>query len=226
VRQLPALLALLVFAAAGAAQAQQLYRWTDDKGKVHITDSPPPGNAKDVQKAKPAATATPSAAPAEQLPFEVAIAAREFPVTLYTFTNCEEPCQKAREALNKRGVPFKEVQIKDEAGQKELKEVSGSIEAPTLLVGRSVQTGFTQSGYDALLDAARYPKAGAVPARNQGKPGAEETAKAEAKKAAEEPKPGGRYSPKPPGKEQPEPPKRYAPIPGKDEPKTGPYNPK
>lgn len=33
---------------AGAAQAQTLYRWTDDKGQVHLSDKPP-ANAKDVR---------------------------------------------------------------------------------------------------------------------------------------------------------------------------------
>jgi len=36
------LLALLV-AGAGAAQAQQMYRWTDKNGKVNYGQNPPPG---------------------------------------------------------------------------------------------------------------------------------------------------------------------------------------
>ena len=46
---LPARLTLAcvsVFLACAAAQAQQLYRWTDEKGRVHITDTPPPASAK------------------------------------------------------------------------------------------------------------------------------------------------------------------------------------
>jgi hypothetical protein len=38
------LLALLIVA-AGAAQAQQLYRWTDKDGKVQYGQNPPPGVA-------------------------------------------------------------------------------------------------------------------------------------------------------------------------------------
>jgi hypothetical protein len=43
------LIAFSLLAFALIAQAQ-LYRWTDDKGKVHYSDAPPPSNAKQVQK--------------------------------------------------------------------------------------------------------------------------------------------------------------------------------
>jgi glutaredoxin len=219
------LVTVLLLACVTASQAQQLYRWTDEKGRVHITDSPPPSSAKDVQKAKvPASTG-----PAEQYPFELALAMQAFPVTLYTFPNCEQVCQQARDALNKRGIPFKEVQVHDEPTHEELKRVSGGSDAPTLVVGKSVHRGFVQAAYDTLLDAARYPKAGVLPARNQGKPKPPEAtaaAKPDTAKAAEEPSPSGRYAPKAPRKPQAEPPKRYAPLPGKDEQKIGPYVPK
>jgi glutaredoxin len=186
------IVALLI---AGTAQGQQLYRWTDEKGRVHITDTPPPGTAKRAQEIKPPPAV---GVPAEQLPFETMRAMQDFPVTLYTFTNCEEACARAREALNKRGVPFKEIEVTDKEKVEELKKVSGSTQAPTLLVGHSVQKGFEQSAYDALLDAARYPKAGTVPARNQQKPKPGDSANADTtqpKPATEEERPMGPYSP-------------------------------
>ena len=218
------LLALAAPLCIAIAHAQTLYRWTDEKGKVQITDTPPPASAKGVQKSQSAVTA----APAEQVPFATSLAMQDFPVTLYTFVDCEQLCTRAREAMNKRGVPFKEVQISTREGVDELKAISGSSEAPTLFVGRSVQKGFDQGAYDALLDAARYPKAGAVPVRNQQKPPkpADETAAVEAPPVQEAPaQPAGPYAPRP-GKEEPRIARPYAPIPGKDEPRTGPYAPK
>ena len=76
----------------------------------------------------------------------------------------------ARDALNKRGVPFKEVQVWDEKTNAELKKLSGENSVPTLLVGQSVHKGFQQAAYDALLDAARYPRAGLLPPRAQAAP--------------------------------------------------------
>ncbi len=196
------LLAVLLLCAVVAAQAQQLYRWTDDKGRVHITDTPPPASAKDVQKKQAVA----GGSDAGQQPFELAVAMKEFPVVLYTSPSCERPCASARDALNRRAVPFREIQVWNQETNAELRSVSGASEVPTLLVGRSVQRGFEQGAYDSLLDSARYPRAGLLPPRTQGAPpppagysppGAQAQASkpAAAKPAAEEPAPRGPYAP-------------------------------
>ncbi len=56
-----ALAALLVAVAVvcTAAQAQSTYRWTDAKGNVHYTDSPPPTSAKDARTIGPPDPAAP-----------------------------------------------------------------------------------------------------------------------------------------------------------------------
>jgi len=159
------LLVMIAAAASGAAQAQQ-YRWVDQNGKTQFSDAPPPPGAKDVRRTN-ITTAKP--APAQQ-PFEVARLQKDFPVTLYTSPPCKEGCELARGALNKRGVPFKEVQVFDPDTNEELKRVSGALEVPTLLVGRSVQRGFEQGAFDALLDSAGYPKAGILPPLTQAAP--------------------------------------------------------
>lgn len=167
------LLALSIAALAHLAAAQQLYRWTDENGRVHITDTPPPPGAKNVHKTKPAGSA-PGATPAKpgaQLSFALARATKEYPVSLYTSPNCAEPCKAARELLNQRGVPFSEVQVWEEEGNAELKRVSGNTQVPTIKVGASVQSGYDPTLYDALLDTAGYPRAGVLPAGNQAAPG-------------------------------------------------------
>jgi len=191
---------LLLALAAGATQAQQLYRWTDEKGRVHITDTPPPPSARNVQRK--GAEVRPGVA--AQTPFALTEAIKNFPVTLYTSPSCKAPCADARAALNKRGVPFKEVQVWNDETNAELKQVSGATDVPTLLVGRSVQVGYEQGAFNALLDAARYPKAGAAPARTQAAPEAPEgyqpkgaQPQAEAEAEAETPT-SGPYAPKPP----------------------------
>ena len=180
------LLALL----AASAAAQQIYRWTDEKGRVHITDTPPPASAKDVQKkAYPGSS---SDGPSGQSSYELTQAAKDFPVTLYTAPTCNDPCDDARAALNRRGVPFKEVLVADGRTAEELKRVSGGEQVPVLVVGRSVHSGFLQSAYESLLDAARYPKIGSVPPRAQTQPS---TPDESAQPQAEEPRPTGPYAP-------------------------------
>lgn len=192
-----ALIALLALAAAFAASAQQqLYRWTDETGRVHITDTPPPASARNVQRKNAAAGGIEA-----QQPYELTQATRDFPVTLYTSPNCNAPCAEARGLLNRRAVPFKEVQVWDEKSNEELKRVSGADDVPTLVVGRSVHRGYAQAGYDALLDAARYPRAGLLSPRTQAAPAAPEGYNPGGERpapAAEPPAPSGPYAPKPP----------------------------
>ena len=107
---------------------------------------------------------------APQVPFELARLQRDFPVTLYTSPSCKEGCDLSRLALNRRGVPFKEVQVWDPESSDELKKLTGDNRVPTLMVGRTVQKGFEQGAFEKLLDVAGYPKTGSVQAGKQGAP--------------------------------------------------------
>lgn len=152
----------IAFVAAGTANAQ-LYRWTDPSGRVHFTDTPPPPNAKNVQKKR--GGAGPSTPAASNEPFVLQQARKKAPVTLYTAPGCE-PCGQARKLLNERGVPFKEVSVVDEARAADLKNAVGGSTVPAIIVGASTQMGFQEGVYQALLDVAGYPKTGILPAKN------------------------------------------------------------
>jgi glutaredoxin len=162
-----ALLFAILLGAACAASAQ-LYRWTDQNGRVHITDTPPPPGARNVQRRSAPGGGT-AAAEDGNLPFSVQSAAKNFPVTLYTAPDCE-PCGAARKLLNARGVPFREVSVVDAPQTEELRKVAGGLSVPTVKVGASVQKGFEDGAYHALLDGAGYPRTGILPPRNQAEP--------------------------------------------------------
>ncbi len=168
------LFALALAAVACGASAQQLYRWIDENGRVHVTDTPPPAGAKDARVMKPAASSAMPTKPAAAVPYSLDRAMKQHPVTLYTSPSCAEPCALARDLLNKRGVPFNEVQVWEEEGNEALKRISGSNRVPALKVGASVYSGFERSAYDGLLDSAGYPRAGLLPARAQAAPGTPE----------------------------------------------------
>jgi glutaredoxin len=161
---------LTLLLASGIAHAQQ-YRWVDEQGRIQYSDTAPPPSAKDVRKMKPRAN---TAAATPQQPFELTRLQKDFPVTLFTSPNCAEGCAMARAALNKRGVPFSEVQVWDEETNEQLKRVAGAAEVPTLQVGITTHRGYEQGAYDSLLDSAGYPKAGVLPAREQKAPPAPE----------------------------------------------------
>lgn len=185
---------VLLFAAAFAAGAQPLYRWTDEQGRVHITDTPPPASARNVER-----RSGPAQGPSQpQEPYELRLATRDYPVTLYTAPECKQFCADARALLNKRGVPFKEIQVLDDAGKTALERISGGTDVPTLVVGRSVHRGYAEAPYQALLDSARYPRAGLLPPRNQGAPAVPEGSGTPAQAPAKpEPAPAGPYAPRP-----------------------------
>jgi glutaredoxin len=156
--------AILCFAAFSASA--QLYRWTDPSGKVHFSDTPPPADARNVQK-KAAAVPGNAGTPVE--PFALRQARENFPVTLYSTPGCE-PCDEARKLLDSRGVPFEEVIVTESANLAELKKAVGSNSVPALMVGSSAQNGFEAGAYHQALDAAGYPKTGVLPARKQAEP--------------------------------------------------------
>ena len=125
--------AFVALLGAALAANAQLYRWTDEQGRVHITDTPPPASAKNVQQR--ASRAGPAAGDSN-LPYVVQRAAQRYPVTLYTGPDCT-PCGPARELLNARGVPFREVLVVDEKQVEELKNAVGSLSVPSLKIGRA-----------------------------------------------------------------------------------------
>lgn len=134
----------------------QLYRWVDQDGKVHYTQQPPPPGAKNVQK-KSGGTPVAAGAP---LPYATQIAAKNFPVVLYTTPDCGEACAQARNALVGRTVPFREVSVVDQKAAEELKSLGGKVEVPVLRVGKQMQSGFEATVYKNALDAAGYPSSG------------------------------------------------------------------
>jgi glutaredoxin len=156
--------ALLVFVAALAAvtaMAQQ-YRWVDENGRVHYTDTPPPPTARDTKKKNLKANAV-----GAQENLELTQAMKSSPVTLYSHPDCKDACQMARDVLNKRGIPFTEVSAIDEAKLNDLQRVSGAVRVPVLLVGKQVETSVSVEAYNQALDLAGYPKAGVVRPRSE-----------------------------------------------------------
>jgi glutaredoxin len=145
---------ILLIACADAAG--QTYRWVDKEGRVHYTQTPPPPDAKGVQKK----TFRHGPVEASNLPYATQVAAKNFPVTLYTSPDCGAPCDRARAVLVKRAVPFKETSVLTQNEVDEMKRLSGKADVPLLVVGAQVQSGFQEGLYNGLLDSAGYPSSG------------------------------------------------------------------
>jgi glutaredoxin len=150
-RNIPLLVALALLL-AGNAHAE-LYRSIDKDGKVHYSDTPLQGS-EDVAEVK----VDKARAPEETLPYETRRAAQNFPVTLYTFPDCGALCQKARDVLNKRGIPFTEMSVKTQEDMEAYNKESGDRQMPGLLIGKSWLKGVQEERWNKELDFAGYPK--------------------------------------------------------------------
>jgi glutaredoxin len=147
-------IAILILASilSGPVAAAQLYRWVDDKGRVEWRDTPPPSGsgAKNVQQRNVGG----STIETSTLPYSVQVAAKNFPVTLWT-AKCGAACDQAKAHLVRRGVPYAEKDA--QADVDAFEKLTGGTEVPVLYVGRTQIKGYEASVYDSALNTAGYP---------------------------------------------------------------------
>ena len=134
--------ALLVAANA----AGQVYRWTDEKGRVVYGNEPPPSaKAKVVQERINSYSGTPEVqrAPAVR-------AAPALPVVMYATDWCGY-CAKARAHFARNRIPYLEYDVeKNPAAHAEFKRLGGR-GVPLIVHGANVMRGFSEQSFEALL---------------------------------------------------------------------------
>lgn len=142
----------------------ETYRWTDPAtGRTVISDTAPPGKARNVSRIQAASGADDATAAAIQR------AAENAPVVLYTGGECGTPCKQARDLLTGRGIPFTEKLVQSDADFEELRKLVGQLFVPALKVGKQTAKGYNPDTYDELLNNAGYPKP-AAGAKTPGTP--------------------------------------------------------
>jgi glutaredoxin len=148
---------LLCMAGAGA----QVFKWVDEKGVVHYSDTPPPPSQKKVEL-----KSFSGGGAGADLPFELAEAVRNFPVTLYTTSQCGA-CDQGRGLLQARGIPFSEKTVSTNDDQKKLSEAGSAGQLPLLVVGSNKLIGFESGAWNQALSDAAYPAERVLPANYQ-----------------------------------------------------------
>ncbi|MGA2331593.1 MAG: glutaredoxin family protein [Syntrophales bacterium] len=148
-------LALTLYLSSTAAA--EIYKWVDDKGEMHISDSPPPGAKsagkievyKDTQEDSPGTGPAPVKKKEESRPsFE---RKKKADVVIYTTSWCPY-CRKARDYLQSRGIDFIEYDIekdKEAAARKRQLDNRGGVPF-AIINGRSI-SGFSASAYERAL---------------------------------------------------------------------------
>jgi len=135
----------------------EMYKWIDDKGEMHISDSPPPaakspGDIKVYNDSPENSldTATPPVRKKEETrpAFE---RKRKADVVLYTTSWCPY-CRRARDYLRSRGIDFVEYDIeKDREAAARKKQLDNRGGVPFAIInGRSI-SGFSASAYERAL---------------------------------------------------------------------------
>ncbi len=148
------------------AQAGKLYKWVDRAGNVSYHDQPPPEGSGYRVEEKPISTGE---KPKKKNDANAKVA-EKFPVVLYSATKCDS-CDLARAYLEKRKVPYTEKSVEGDLKlQGELKQKTGSLSVPTILVGEKVMRGYLESLLEGELDAAGYARL-ETPEPADGKPG-------------------------------------------------------
>ena len=142
--------AVLVFPAHAA-----MYKWVDAQGRVQYSDTPPPPDAKRIEERK----IVPNTIQTAGLPFAVQEAAKRNPITVWMH-DCGELCNKARDFLARRGIPYTVRNPARIDEQEAWKMASGGEAAiPLLLIGSTRRLkGFDEGEWSAALDASGYPR--------------------------------------------------------------------
>ena len=148
---------ILIFgcAAAGADEDRdKTYRWEDAKGNVYYSDLPPPAGARNISTNRENGEA-----PTPELPYELQLAVKKFPVTIYVTPDCGGPCDSASALLIGRGVPHTELDaMRPDVNEKLNVLTNGQPAVPVVEIGKIVVQGFEQGRWNAALDKAGYPR--------------------------------------------------------------------
>ena len=148
----------------GVAPALAQYKVVGPDGRITYTDrapGPSDGRVTSINGRSAPAAAEPD------LPFELRQVATRYPVTLFAAAGNCEPCDAARTLLRQRGIPHIERSIATPEDGEALERLTGSREAPTLMIGTQIVRGLSADLWNSYLDAAGYPRASKLPASYQ-----------------------------------------------------------
>jgi glutaredoxin len=142
-----------------ASPAQALYKVIGPDGKVTYTDRPPQGEA---GRIAPIGGQVAPPEPAVTLPAELRQASTRYPVTLFASPSCP-PCDNGRRMLRERGIPFAERLINSEEDAEAMQRLTGGRTVPSVTIGTQALRGWSETDWQAYLDAAGYPRESRLP---------------------------------------------------------------
>jgi len=137
---------LLLLIASGYSSAQ-IYKWTDESGRVHFSDKAAKGASVETVKLKINSYEHVSY---EALPddFFAEKNVRK-KVVMYSTSWCGY-CKKARNYFSSQGIAFSELDIEKDANAKRQYDSMGGRGVPVILVGEKRMNGFSVAGFNNI----------------------------------------------------------------------------
>lgn len=149
-KRISAPLALMLLWVAGSAPAE-VYRWTDEQGRVHFGDQPGRGAEPVTLDVRTVTTVTVRYLDEWKVPE----AAKPAGLVMYSTEWCGY-CKKARRYMADQGIAFTEKDIeKSEAARREYRQRGGTGGVPYFVKGSHAMQGFNAGRLRAFLRTAR-----------------------------------------------------------------------
>ncbi len=135
---------LIVALLAPLSGFAEIYKWTDENGKVHFGDSPD-----DRDKAERVSLEINSFSSVTYDDIEFYQGTHSDRVTMYSTSWCGY-CKKARNYFKKKGISYVEYDIEKDARAKRMYDLLGGQGVPVILVGKKRMNGFSVSGFERI----------------------------------------------------------------------------
>ena len=129
----------------------KIYKWTDQKGKVHFTDTPPnKENAEELNEEELSKRIVSyKQVEVKFVPIDFGVNQQTNMLVMYTTTRCPY-CAKARKYFAKQSISYVEKNINFSPGyHREFKRLGGK-GVPLILSGKYQMSGFNQSRFDKM----------------------------------------------------------------------------
>ncbi len=137
---------LMIITGSGSAQ---IYKWTDESGRVHFSDKAAKGASVEAVKLKINSYEHVSY---EALPddfFKSKHVSKK--VVMYSTSWCGY-CKKARNYFNAQGIAFTELDIEKDAQAKQQYDSMGGRGVPVILAGEKRMNGFSVAGFNNIYE--------------------------------------------------------------------------
>ena len=154
------LLILAISSNIAFGQQISVYKWVDEQGKAHFTDSPPDGFETEEIELKINTYAAVEIKSIEQR------LGSDDKVVMYSAVWCGM-CKKAKKYFRSKNIPHKVYDVeKSRVGKMDFKSLGGT-SVPIIIVGRKRMNGFNVSRFEKLYESEIVAKKRKIAAKNQ-----------------------------------------------------------